>query len=70
MQENNGQRLVEIRIQAKNLLIDELSLKDTTPEKIKDDEILLWEGLGLESLDAVETVLLLQRNFCVEIKDM
>jgi acyl carrier protein len=32
--------------------------------------MLFGEGLGLDSLDAVEIVVLLQRNFGLEVKDM
>jgi acyl carrier protein len=39
------------------------------PEEIKDDMPLFDEGLGLDSIDALEIVLELQRSFGVEITD-
>ena len=61
--------LEEIRETLKIKLIDQLSLEDITPEEITDDMPLFGEGLGLDSLDAVEIIVLLQRNFAVEVKD-
>ncbi|OHB33999.1 MAG: acyl carrier protein [Desulfuromonadaceae bacterium GWC2_58_13] len=54
----------------KHILIEELNLEDITAEDIGDEEPLFGEGLGLDSLDAVELVVLVQRHFGIEIKDM
>ncbi len=70
MEERQKKELEQIRKKLKKLLVTNLSLADIKPEDIKDDEILFEEGLGLDSLDAVEIVVLLQRNFGLEVKDM
>lgn len=61
-------KLGELKGELKRLLVEHLSLEDTKPEDIADDEILFGEGLGLDSLDAVEIVLILRRNFNIDVK--
>jgi acyl carrier protein len=53
----------------KQLIITRLKLIDMTPEMIETDAPLFGEGLGLDSIDALELVLGLEKDFGVIIPD-
>ena len=53
----------------KQLIIQRLKLLDMTPEMIESDAPLFGEGLGLDSIDALELVLGLEKEFGVVIPD-
>jgi acyl carrier protein len=53
----------------KGLIIQRLRLAEMTPEMIETDAPLFGEGLGLDSIDALELVLGLEKEFGVVIPD-
>jgi len=53
----------------KDLIIQRLKLAEMTPEMIEIDAPLFGEGLGLDSIDALELVLGLEKEFGVVIPD-
>lgn len=61
---------MDTRAILKRALIEELRLEDVTPEDIVEDAPLFGEGLGLDSLDAIELVVLVQRHFGVNMDDV
>ncbi len=57
----------ELVAELKELLIEGLHLEDVEPDDIDIDAPLFGEGLGLDSIDALEIAVLLDRNYGVRI---
>jgi acyl carrier protein len=51
----------------KRQIIEALNLKHLKPEDIGDDQPLFVEGLGLDSIDALELIVLLQQQYQIKI---
>jgi acyl carrier protein len=54
----------------KTKIIESLKLQDVSPEQIGDDEPLFGTGLGLDSIDALELVVMLEKEYGIVIKDI
>ena len=51
----------------KKQIIAQLNLKDLKPEDIGDDQPLFVEGLGLDSINALELIVLLQQEYKIKL---
>jgi len=61
---------MELIEELKVKIIEALNLEDMTPEMIDDDAPLFGdEGLGLDSIDVLELIVLLDRNYGIKIAD-
>lgn len=59
----------ELKLQLKQHIIKYLNLLEMTPDDIKDDQPLFGEGLGLDSIDSLELIVLLEREYGIKIQD-
>jgi acyl carrier protein len=53
----------------KEQVIERLNLKDLKPENIGDDQPLFVEGIGLDSIDALELIVLLQQEYNIKLSN-
>ncbi len=53
----------------KKEVIEQLNLEEVSPEDINPDASLFGEGLGLDSIDALELIVLLEKNYGIKIED-
>ena len=66
--DNNTQTIEELIPAVKAGIIKQLNI-DMTPEALKDDMALFGEGLGLDSIDALELIVMMDRDFGIKIGD-
>lgn len=59
----------EIIAKLKSQIVSQLNLEEVKPEDIQTDAPLFGDGLGLDSIDALELIVLLEKNYDVKIAD-
>ncbi len=59
----------DLKRRLKELLIERLKFEDMTPDDIADDDPLFAGGLGLDSIDALEIVVMLESEFGIKVKN-
>ena len=59
----------ELKRQLKQQIIEVLSLDEINPEDIVDSEPLFGEGLGLDSIDALELIVLMEKNYGIRLSN-
>lgn len=58
-----------LKLKLKEQIIEALNLQDMQPADIVDDAPLFGDGLGLDSIDSLELIVLLERNYGIKLED-
>lgn len=59
----------ELKQELKEKIIDILNLEDLSPSDIEDNDALFGDGLGLDSIDALELIVMLDKDFGIQLND-
>lgn len=59
----------QLKQQVKEQIVKFLNLNNIKPEDIKDDQPLFGDGLGLDSIDSIELIVMLSREYGINIQD-
>jgi len=59
----------ELILTLKQEIIEVLNLEEVKPEDIDNDAPLFGDGLGLDSIDALELIVLMEKNYGIKLQD-
>ncbi|SDR77382.1 phosphopantetheine-binding protein [Gramella sp. MAR_2010_147] len=59
----------DLHTELKKSIIEQLNLEDMEVSEIKNDEHLFGDGLGLDSIDALELIVLLEKDYGIKLND-
>ena len=57
----------DLILELKRKIIEALNLEEMTPEDIDENEALFGDGLGLDSIDALELIVLMEKNYGIKL---
>lgn len=57
----------DLILELKKKIIEALNLEEMTPEDIDENEALFGDGLGLDSIDALELIVLMEKNYGIKL---
>lgn len=57
----------ELVLELKEKIIEALNLEEMTPDDINADDALFGDGLGLDSIDALELIVLIEKNYGIKL---
>ena len=59
----------ELILELKKAIIEALNLEEVKPEDIDNDAPLFGDGLGLDSIDALELIVLMEKRYGIKLQD-
>ncbi|MBR2237879.1 MAG: acyl carrier protein [Prevotella sp.] len=59
----------ELILELKKQIIEVLNLEEMQPEDIDAEAPLFGEGLGLDSIDALELIVMMEKQYGIKLKD-
>lgn len=59
----------QLKQELKEKIIESLNLEDIIPDDIKSSEPLFGEGLGLDSIDALEIIIILEKSYGIRLEN-
>lgn len=59
----------ELKEELKTKIIEQLNLEDVSMEEIADEDTLFGDGLGLDSIDALELIVMLDKDYGIRLSD-
>ena len=61
--------MTELKLELKEKIIEQLNLEDVSVNDIADKDPLFGEGLGLDSIDALELIVMLDKDYGIKLAD-